>query len=145
LPQAAVPAGLVPGWGKILNYAQRMTATTEQAWIAYRTPQGRHKILVLTVPNSPEGQGLIEEVRRRSGERWREQRQSLLALRREFGISNRWMWLGVLVAFLVVGPTLLLLIFAQALFWSVVWNWWYVSLFMLAAWWVYKRFRQGQG
>jgi hypothetical protein len=81
---------LLPGVESLNGRAEGLAHDTELLLIAHR-PMSRLRLVTCTILSSGEDRAaLVDEPRRRSGDRWISELLSLPDLRRRLGISNAW-------------------------------------------------------
>jgi hypothetical protein len=141
---AAGPLRALPVMGYLIRKNEEMNRTTQRIWIAWRKSATRFGVESVAVPRTPEGDAMLHELRSHCMQ-WDDQPRQMIGIRRSHGPTNTYA-IALTLAFIpIVGLVLLLILLGVAFFfagiqWLAVKFWWIV-LFGLGFYWVYRKLK----
>ena len=141
---AAGPLRAIPVMGYLIRKNEEMNRTTQRIWIAWRKSLGRNGVHALAIPRTPEGEAMLQELRSHCTE-WNDEPRQMIAVRRAHGLSNTYA-IALTLAFVpIVGVILLLILlgvaFVIAGFQYLAVKFWWIVLFGLGFYWVYRKLK----
>jgi hypothetical protein len=141
---AAGPLRALPVMGYLISKNEEMNRTTQRVWIAWRKSSRRYGVESVAVPRTPDGESMLLELRSHCTE-WNDEPRQMLSVRRAHGLTNTYA-IALTLAFIpVVGIALLLILLGVAFVlagiqWLAVKFWWIV-VFGLGFYWVYRKLK----
>jgi hypothetical protein len=139
---AATPLRSLPVMGYLIRKNEEMNRSTQRVWIAWKRSFGRKAVDSVPIPRTPEGDAMLQELRSHCVQ-WSDEPQQMISVRRAHGLSNTYA-IALTLAFIpIVGVVLLLILLGVAFViagfqWLVIKFWW-IAVFVIGFYWVYRK------
>jgi hypothetical protein len=141
---AAGPLRAMPVMGWLIRKNEEMNRTTQRVWIAWRKSSRRYGVESVAIPRTPDGEAMLAELRSHCPE-WSDDPRQMLSVRRAHGLTNTYAIALTLLFIPLVGVVLLAILLGAAFVlagiqWLAIKFWWIV-VFGLGFYWVYRKLK----